>query len=114
MNTEKKRNTTQVGNEFEIKAFDIINRVIQQEQLGHCSKYIKLFQKKGYYSALRKKDIIFDITIEVWPPGANRYVLLYVIECKSYDTKVPVNDVEEFHHKIQQISGVNEIGRAHV
>ena len=27
--------------------------------------------------------VLFDLTIEVWPPGANRYVLIYIIECKS-------------------------------
>lgn len=94
---------------FESKSLEIIKKVIQEEQLGHLSKHLKIFTKKdkSYYSSLRKKDIFFDITIEVWPPGATRYSLIYIIECKSYSKRVPVDDIEEFYSKIQQVSGVN-------
>lgn len=100
------------GDEFEFKSLNIIKKVIEEEQLGHLSKYIKIYTKndKGYYSERRKKEIYFDITIEVWPPNAARYSLIYIIECKNYDKRVPVDDIEEFHSKIQQVSGVNVKG----
>lgn len=102
-----KLNTTEIGDRFESKSLDIIRKVIEEEQLGHLSNHIRVFQKKEYYSSLRKKNIKFDLTIEVWPPGANRYVLLYIIECKDYNTRVPVSKIEDFHSKILQVAGVN-------
>ena len=80
-----KLNTVEIGDKFESKSLDIIKKLIEEEQLGHMTEYIRIFQKKEYYSTLRKKNIKFDLTIEVWPPGANRYVLLYIIECKSQE-----------------------------
>lgn len=102
-----KINTTKTGDDFENRSFEIINRVIQSGQLGSTAEYLRIFRKKGYYSHIRKKEIIFDLTIEVWPPGADRYVLLYVIECKSYKTRVPVNKVEDFHSKLTGLINVN-------
>lgn len=105
-----KINTTDIGNKFESKSLDIIKKVIEDEQLGHMSKYLKIFSHKDYYSHQRKANIKFDLTIEVWPPGASRYVLIYIIECKDYEKRVPVSKIEDFHSKIQQISGVNVKG----
>lgn len=105
-----KINTTEIGDRFEKKSLEIIKKVIEEEQLGLLSEYIRIFQKKEYTSNLRQKKIKFDLTIEVWPPGANRYVLLYIIECKDYATRVPVNKIEDFHSKIQQVAGVNVKG----
>lgn len=105
-----KINTTEIGDNFESKSLDIIRKVIEEEQLGYLGKHLKIFSKKGYYSYLRKKNIEFDITIEVWPPNANRYVLLYIIECKKYSKRVPVSKIEDFHDKIRQINGVNVKG----
>lgn len=103
-------NTTRIGDEFESKSLAIIKKVIEEEQLGHLASCLKIFSKKKYYSTLRKKDITFDLTIEVWPPGATRYVLIYIIECKDYATRVPVSKVEDFISKIQQVAGVNVKG----
>ena len=105
-----KLNTTEIGDNFESKSLDIIRRVIEEEQLGQLSNCLRIFQKKEYYSVLRKKNIKFDLTIEVWPPGANRYVLIYIIECKDYEKRVPVSKIEDFHSKIQQVAGVNVKG----
>lgn len=105
-----KLNTTEIGDKFESKSLDIIKKVVEEEQLGHLADHLKIYQKKGYYSNIRKKNIKFDLTIEVWPPGANRYVLIYIIECKDYKKRVPVNKIEDFHDKIRQVSGVNVKG----
>lgn len=103
-------NTTEIGDRFESKSLDIIKRVIEEEQLGHMIDYIRIYQKKGYHSTLRKKKIKFDLTIEVWPPGATRYVLLYIVECKDHAKRVPVNKIEDFLSKIKQVAGVNVKG----
>jgi len=110
INLDNKINTTKLGDQFEAKSLDIIMKVIEDGQLAHLADHVKIFQKKEYYSSLRKKNIKFDLTIEVWPPGANRYVLIYIIECKDYDKRVPVSKIEDFHSKILQVAGVNVKG----
>ncbi len=104
-------NTVKVGDEFEKKSYDLIVKAIKNDELGISESSAKLFQKKGYYSRDREKDIFFDLSIEIWPKNADRYTLLYLIECKSSTVKrVPVDDVEEFYAKVIQVSGLNVKG----
>lgn len=103
-------NTTVIGDEFERRSVEIITKVIKEGQLGYLSDCLRIYPKGKYHSKLRGDDIIFDLAIEVWPPGASRYVMIYLIECKSYKTRVPVDRIEAFHSKIQQVSGVNAKG----
>jgi hypothetical protein len=67
----------------------------------------RIFRRKGYFSRDRQREIVFDISIEIFLPGANEYSLLVVVECKNYEHRVPVDDIEEFFAKLQQISGAN-------
>ena len=104
-------NTVKIGDKFEDKSYDLIERAIKNNELGISKSSAKVFRKKGYYSKDREKDIIFDLSIEIWPKKAKRYTLLYLIECKSSNSKkVPVDDVEEFYTKINQVAGVNVKG----
>lgn len=101
-------NTVEVGDQFEDKCYSLIEHAIKNNRLGIDGSSARVFRKKKYYSNKRKKDIIFDLAIEVWPNGANRYSLLLIIECKNYRTKnVPVDDVEEFESKVKQVAGQN-------
>jgi Zn-dependent peptidase ImmA (M78 family) len=97
--------TVKKGNAFENKSYTLIKKAIDEGILGVIPAQCKVFQKKGYYSKDRESNIIFDLTIEVWPLGAKNYTLLIIVECKSYSHRVPVNDVEEFHSKISQVAG---------
>lgn len=103
-------NTVKKGDDFEKICFDLIRASIDNYELGIIPNSCKVFWKKGYYSRDREKEIIFDISIEVWLPNADKYSLLYLIECKNYSKSVPVDDVEEFYAKIIQVSGVNVKG----
>lgn len=103
-------NTTEKGDLFEERGYEIIKDAINKGQLGVIETQCKVFRKKGYFSRDRESDIIFDLTIEVWPPNSERFVLLYIIECKNYGSKIPVDDVEEFYAKIIQVSGLNVKG----
>jgi len=103
-------NTVKKGDEFEAKSYNIIYDALCGGQLGIISNQCRIFKKKGYYSKDRESNIIFDLTIEVWPPMAKNYTLLYIIECKNYSHKVPINDIEEFHSKIGQVTGSNVKG----
>ena len=100
-------NTVKIGDKFEDKSYDLIQKAIENDELGISKTSAVVFRQKGYYSNDREKDIIFDLAIEIWPKNAKRFTLLYLIECKSSPKghNVPVDDVEEFHTKFNQISG---------
>lgn len=51
-----------------------------------------------------------DISLEFWLPGADQWSILWIIECKDYAGSIPVDDVEEFKAKLDQISGANRKG----
>ncbi|KAA3595943.1 MAG: ImmA/IrrE family metallo-endopeptidase [Calditrichaeota bacterium] len=104
-------NTVKIGDNFEDKSYKLILKAIKDFELGVSPNNSKIFQKKGYYSKDREKDIIFDLSIEIWPKNAKRFTILFLIECKSSNSKkVPVDDVEEFYGKIRQVAGVNVKG----
>lgn len=103
-------NTVKKGDAFEKVSLEIIGKIIERNSTGLFGERIIVGKKKAYFSNRRNSDIIFDLTIEVWAPGATRYSLVYFIECKDYSSSVPVNDLEEFVAKIQQVSGINAKG----
>lgn len=99
-------NTKKIGDEFEDESYYLIQNAIENDELGISKSSAIVHRQKGYYSKDREKDIIFDLAIEIWPNNAERYTLLYLIECKSSPSghNVPVDDVEEFHTKFNQVS----------
>ena len=98
-------NTVQIGDEFELKSYELIKKAVEDDQLGISPKNSRVFRKKGYFSRKGNRNILFDLSIEVWPPNAERYSILCIIECKSYSSKkVPVDDIEEFLFKLIQIA----------
>lgn len=98
-------NTVKKGDLFEDKCFEIINSALISGELGIIPSLSKIYRKKKYYSIKRKSEIIFDISIEVTPINANKPTLVYIIECKDLNKKVPVDDVEEFESKIAGLQG---------
>ncbi|UUW11215.1 ImmA/IrrE family metallo-endopeptidase [Flavobacterium plurextorum] len=96
-------NTVEIGDNFEDKSYDIISTALNSKKLGLIPEFCSVYRKKGYYSVRRKKDIIFDLSIEVTPPGASRPTLLYLIECKNYSSSIPVDDVALFAQYINEI-----------
>ncbi len=104
-------NTVEKGDKFELLCKDIISKALSKGELSIIPEHCKIFSKNGYYSRDRGKDIIFDLSIEVKSPGASKNTFLYLIECKDYSSKpVPVDDLEEFSAKVNQISGVQTKG----
>ena len=100
-------NTVFKGNTFEKKVFDLLSAELNNENLFITPKTSQIFAKKPYYSRDRSANIIVDISIETSIPGASHYSLLTLIECKNYSHAIPVDDIEEFHSKVQQLSGDN-------
>lgn len=103
-------NTSKKGNDLEQKVFAQIKEEISEDRFFVNKKHCKLFKKKGYFSKDREKNRVFDISIEVFLPGHKTFSFLILIECKNYNHPVPVDDIEEFHGKIQQVAGVNVKG----
>lgn len=103
-------NTVKRGDLFEKRSFEIITSALKEQRLGIHSDCCRVYRKQSYYSRLRESNIVFDLSIEVWPPNAERFHLLYLIECKDYSGLVPVSDIEEFIAKIQQVAGYNVKG----
>lgn len=99
--------TKEKGDYFENISFDLIKQKVENSELGIIPSQSAVFQQKGYYSRDREDNIIFDISIEVLPPGAETYFFLFLIECKNYSKNVPVDDLEEFYSKVRQVSGLN-------
>ena len=97
------------GDALESKFLRLLKRNLVQGNFFVSSERCKVFSQKGYYSKDREKEIVFDISIEVYLPGKTTYSLLILIECKNYNHPVPVDDVEEFYQKLQQVSGAKGI-----
>lgn len=100
-------NTVSKGDQFEDRVFKAIKNELVSERLGLLPKSCQIFRKKKYYSKNRKAHIEIDISIEVFLPEATDWSFLWAMECKDYKGALPVNNVEEFHAKIQQIAGDN-------
>ena len=56
--------------------------------------------KKVYTGRVSKRDIVVDVSFNYSVAGSD---ILILVECKNYNHKVPVDDVEEFHSKIDDI-----------
>ncbi|MDV6343146.1 ImmA/IrrE family metallo-endopeptidase [Nitrosomonas sp. Is37] len=95
------------GNKLENDVYKLFSEMISEGRFFAKSECCQIYKKKGYYSKDREKEIVFDISIEITLPGQSTRSLLVLIECKNYDYKVPVDDVEEFFAKSQQISPSN-------
>lgn len=103
-------NTVEKGDAFEERTHKFFLQQIQEDQFWARKECCQVFAKKGYYSKDRGKNIVFDVSIEITLPGESRYSVLVLIECKNYSTSVPVDDVEEFWAKVQQVAGGNVKG----
>lgn len=103
-------NTVLKGNQFEEKAFKLIEDEVNNGNIPILPQCCKFQRKPKYYSKNREANIEFDISIEITPKGAANYQLLYLIECKDYSSKVSVDNIEEFTSKINQVAGENVKG----
>ncbi|XOV69326.1 MAG: ImmA/IrrE family metallo-endopeptidase [Fluviicola sp.] len=100
----------QKGNKFEQRALQIVYDALNSDEFSVNPKHAQVFQKKKYHSPIRNGMIEFDISIEVTNPNAANYSLLYLIECKSYSSRIPVDEVETFHSQVIQLGKHNVKG----
>ena len=101
-------NTVEKGDNFELLCHNLIVAAIEDEKFAFPLKYAHVKRKAKYYSKTREKEIIFDLSIEIWPPGASNYSMIYIIECKSYSTKkVPIGDLNKFAYDVNDVAQLN-------
>lgn len=98
------------GDKLEAQIYSLFDAEISNGRFFAKEENCEIYARKGYYSRDRKKKIVFDVSIEIRLPGHDDYSILILIECKNYNHPVPVDDVEEFHSKIQQVAGANVKG----
>lgn len=98
------------GDAFEASVYEALDEELRNERLCVAPKHAKVFRKKAYHSRDRQADITTDVSIEVFLPGRERPTLVWIFECKDYSGRVPVDDIEEFHAKLQQIGEDNTKG----
>jgi hypothetical protein len=108
--SSRKTSSRAKGDHFEDEVFALVRRVVSDGESFLNPTTCQFFQKKGYYSKDRDDEIIVDISVESWLFGAQAWSMLFVVECKNYGHPVPVDDVEEFFAKLDQIAGKNVKG----
>ena len=96
-------NTVAKGDKLEAEVFRLFERIIDAGEFWAKKEFCRLKPKARYFSRTRETEIEFDLSVEVWLPGADRASLICPIECKNYSHSVPVNDVEEFVSKCEQV-----------
>lgn len=103
-------NTTKTGDKFENRVFELIKDLLDKDEFVVSGKRSFIYQKREYYSELRKGNIICDISIETFLPNAKNYSILNIIECKYLNKNVSIDDIEEFDSKLTQIGKHNSKG----
>ena len=91
------------GTEYELEVVNLVQQLLFQEELAIHADQAKIQHKPSYYSRDRMKDITFDLSIEVCRKGVQTPFWIWIWECKNYSHTVPVDDVEEFHAKLNQV-----------
>ncbi|MER3053162.1 ImmA/IrrE family metallo-endopeptidase [Xanthomonas hortorum] len=103
INVSPSISSVQKGDTLEDAVYTQVLQDVSAGLYGLNESCCRIFQKKGYYSKDRESNIIFDVSLELWMPGASEWSVLYIFECKNYSKKVPVNDIEEFFQKVEQV-----------
>lgn len=91
------------GESLELQVKHFLEEEIRAGSYGLHPDRAKVFHKKAYYSKDREKEITFDVVIEITRSGGAEPWLVWIWECKDLAGPVPVDDVEEFVSKLQQI-----------
>jgi hypothetical protein len=91
------------GTAYEIEVAAAIEVELAQGNLGLDPALATVRRKPSYFSRDRKKDIVFDVSIEICRKGVSVPYWVWVWECKNYGHTVPVDDAEEFHAKLEQV-----------
>jgi hypothetical protein len=91
------------GEAQEIALYETIKRELRKKRFGLVPECCRVYRRRAYFSRDRNAEIVFDISIEVTLRGALEPFFVWVWESKDYSSPLSVDNVEEFHAKLQQI-----------
>lgn len=96
-------NTKQKGDELENLVYNILKPIVEK---GVYGVYAKIFQKKKYPLIDAEKGYKeIDVSIETFQDKEDRDpIFIYAFECKNYNGKLNISEVEEFNTKLSRIS----------
>lgn len=103
-------NSSSAGFQLEERVLKFFREEIQANRFFARPECCKLFHRKGYHSRDRRSNIVFDIALEIYLPAAQDPSVICLIECKNYSHPVPVDDIEEFFTKLQQVAAARAKG----
>ena len=108
-------NTTKKGNNFEDRVHALLPKLIEDSKVPVNRDSCEFFRTKKYYSPDREGEIQFENVIEVYSVQNDKVdtkqpFLSIIFECKNYNSRVGVDEVEEFLSKLQQIKGFRTKG----
>ncbi len=91
--------------DFEEEVAAFAEKQVGDGSWGISSHSTKVRRKPEYFSKAREANITFDVSIEIFlKDDFSKPLCLWIIECKDYPSrKVKVDELEEFHHKLQQV-----------
>ncbi|HEY0015073.1 MAG TPA: restriction endonuclease [Longimicrobium sp.] len=98
------------GQTLEGEVLAAVQSAVNKGLLGWHASACRVRHHAAYYSRDREKDIIFDVSIELMLPSSSKPSIIWIWECKDYSSPVPVDDLEEFHAKLEQIGSANTKG----
>jgi hypothetical protein len=91
---------------FEDEVFEIVSAMAQEGDLSVNPNRVRPRRKPRYFSAPRKADIEFEISLEIFDEGASEPSRIWLWECKDKSKsgrKVPVSDIESLQSKLYQL-----------
>jgi hypothetical protein len=96
------------GDALEKEVYASLIKLIKNGTFIVHHPYVYVEKHKKYYSKDRDDYITIDISVEKYleNPANDPHIkpaIIIIIECKDYKKSIPVDDVEEFFAKYQQI-----------
>lgn len=96
------------GIELEKIVLEKVKKLVEDNEFLVSNPNVYVLEKPKYFSKDRNAEIEFDVSIEKYfenPKQHNniRASLIIIIECKDYKKSISVDDVEEFHAKLEQV-----------
>lgn len=91
------------GTTFELEVKRLLEGELSQGDLGLDPALAQIFHRKRYFSRDRERNIIMDVSLEFYRKRSSEPYFVWILECKNYSTLVPVDDIEEFHAKLEQV-----------
>lgn len=103
------------GSLFEDEVFSLISKLVSSNKFLLSEPYVYVHKGAKYFSKDRDSYIKCDISVEKYIEDPLEIkeltpAIIVVIECKDCSRDISIDDVEEFHEKLQQIGADNTKG----